>query len=90
MKDPVGVHEALWEDAVFLGWQPTPAGTAFSLYNIILKSHPSYHSTVTERTLRKLGLKIPPTPAPPPRDSRTFAMTINTDTVPSSSLTSTK
>ncbi|MCX6120527.1 MAG: hypothetical protein NTX44_02780 [Ignavibacteriales bacterium] len=49
-------------DAVFIGWQKTPDGDAFPLYNITVKNHPLYRSTVSEQTLRKVNLKIPPTP----------------------------
>jgi hypothetical protein len=46
-------------DAVFLGLQETISGVTIALYNITLKSHPSFGSTVTERILRKLKLRIP-------------------------------
>ena len=46
-------------DAVFLGWQETIYGGAIALYNITVKSHPSFGSTVTNRILRKLKLRIP-------------------------------
>jgi hypothetical protein len=49
-------------DAVFLGWQKTPSGKEFALYNVIAKNHPLYHSTVSDQTLRKQNLKIPLTP----------------------------
>jgi hypothetical protein len=81
MMKSFGIHRAFRADAVFLGWQQTPAGKAFAIYNIILENHPSYHSTVTESTLRKLGLRIPPTPEPPSWDSRTLVMSINKDAV---------
>jgi hypothetical protein len=55
-------RESARQDAIFLGWQRTTAGDALALYNVIVENHPSYHSTVSERTLRKLGLQIPPTP----------------------------
>jgi len=77
-----GIHRALQADAVFLGWQHTPAGKAFAIYNIIRENHPSCHSTVTESTLRKLGLRIPPTPAPPSWDSQAFVLAIKKDMVP--------
>lgn len=82
MVKSIGIHGAIRADAVFIGWQQTPAGKAFAIYNIVLKNHPSYHSTVTENTLRKLGLRIPPTPDPPSWDSRTFVMAIKKDMVP--------
>ena len=52
-------------DAVFLAWQETPKGEVFALYNVTSKKHPLYGSTVTEETLRKEHLNIPPTPNPP-------------------------
>ncbi|RPI04021.1 MAG: hypothetical protein EHM64_11335 [Ignavibacteriae bacterium] len=48
-------------DAVFIGWQKTTSGDAFPLYNITAKDHPHYLSTVSEQTLRKMNIKIPPT-----------------------------
>jgi phage/plasmid-like protein (TIGR03299 family) len=52
------------QDAVFLGWQESLSGAIFPMYTIIAADHPSYHSTVSDRTLRKLGLRIPETPSP--------------------------
>ena len=49
-------------DAVFIGWQKTPWGEAFPLYNVIAKNHPLFCSTVSDQTLRKRSIKIPPTP----------------------------
>jgi hypothetical protein len=49
-------------DAVFIGWQQTPWGESFPLYNITAKNHPLYCSTVSDQTLRKQSIKIPPTP----------------------------
>lgn len=46
-------------DAVFIGWQPSPWGGAFPLYNITRKGHPWYGSTVSDRELRKLNLRVP-------------------------------
>lgn len=54
-------------DAVFVGWQRTRLGEPFALYNITAAHHPSVGSTVTDKTLRKLRLHIPETPAPAPR-----------------------
>jgi hypothetical protein len=76
------VHGLLRADAVFLGWQRTPTGKAFAIYNIIAQNHPLCHSTVSASTLRKLGLKIPPTPDPQSGDSRPFVMADKKDTVP--------
>jgi hypothetical protein len=53
------------EDAVFIGWQPTRSGVTFALYNITAADHPSLGSTVTDRSLLKLGLHIPQTPLRP-------------------------
>lgn len=52
-------------DAIFLGWQKTLTAGTFALYNITAKQHPLYQSTVSEETLRKHRLQIPPTPPPP-------------------------
>jgi hypothetical protein len=49
-------------DAVFIGWQKTPSGEVFPLYNVTAKNHPLYRSTVSDQTLRKQNLKVPQTP----------------------------
>jgi hypothetical protein len=46
-------------DAVFVGWQELYSGDICALYTIIAAGHPSCGSTVTEKTLIKLSLKIP-------------------------------
>jgi hypothetical protein len=46
-------------DAIFLGWQETISGVAVALYNITLKSHPSFGSTVTDQILRDFKPQIP-------------------------------
>jgi hypothetical protein len=51
-------------DAVFIGWQETSSGATFPLYNITIKNHPLYQSTVSDQTLRNQNLKIPQTPFP--------------------------
>lgn len=51
-------------DAKFIGWQETPKGEAFTLFTVIAAYHPLFGSTVTEKTLRKHNLQIPPTPLP--------------------------
>jgi hypothetical protein len=51
-------------DAVFIGWQETSLGNAFPLFNITVKNHPLYCSTVTDQTLRSQNLKIPQIPLP--------------------------
>jgi hypothetical protein len=53
------------EEAVFIGWQPTRSGVAFALDDITAAGHPSLGSTVTDRSLLKLGLHIPQTPLRP-------------------------
>jgi hypothetical protein len=58
-------------DAEFLGWQKTKDGRAFALYNVMAEKHPLYRSTVSEKTLRKENLEIPPTPLPQ-RQSKRF------------------
>jgi hypothetical protein len=50
-------------DAVFIGWQKTSWGEIIGLYNITAAGHPSYGSTVTEKTLRKMHLRTPRTAA---------------------------
>jgi hypothetical protein len=47
------------EDAVFLGWQKTYRGNLVPLYCVTAEGHPSYGSTVTDRTLNKLKLRVP-------------------------------
>ena len=49
-------------DAVFVGWQPTPSGKVFGLYNIIAENHRLYRSTVSEKTLLEEHLNVPPAP----------------------------
>ena len=49
-------------DAKFIGYQKTSRGYAMPLYNITLREHPLYGSTVTEDTLQKYKLRIPPDP----------------------------
>ena len=71
-QDPsVGSTDALpgsgrGEDAVFMGWQTTRVGGPLALYNITAEGHPSFGSTVTGKSLRKLNLEIPITPPPQP------------------------
>jgi hypothetical protein len=49
-------------DAEFIGWQETGEGDVVALYVIRAKEHPLYKSTVSEKTLRRLRLAIPPIP----------------------------
>jgi len=56
-------------DAVFIGWQKTPSGEDFPLYNVTSKNHPLYHSTVSDQTLNEQNLKIPQT-LPPQRNMK--------------------
>lgn len=51
-------------DAEFLGWQKTGWGEVFALYNITAADHPSFGSTVTEKSLQKLDLQVPAAPLP--------------------------
>jgi len=52
------------EDAVFIGWQEIRAGEPLALFNIKAEGHPSFGSTVTDESLRKLNLEIPHIPPP--------------------------
>jgi hypothetical protein len=54
------------EDAVFMGWQTAGGGKAVALYNVTAAGHPSFGSTVTEKSLLKLNLQVPQTPLLPP------------------------
>jgi len=49
-------------DAEFIGWQKAKQGAPFALYNVTATEHPLYRSTVSEETLRKQNLDVPPTP----------------------------
>jgi hypothetical protein len=49
-------------DAEFLGWQEKKSGEPFAFYNITAADHPSFGSTVTEGSLKRLGLQIPAAP----------------------------
>jgi len=59
-KNPAGPDP----DANFLGWQESSSGELFPLFNINLADHPSYQSTVSEGTLRSMGLRVPWTLSP--------------------------
>lgn len=48
------------QDVVFLGWQKTSSGEAIPLYNVMAEHHPLYGSTVTDTTLQKHNLPVPP------------------------------
>ena len=52
---------SLDDDAKFLGWQETLSGKSFPLFNITVAAHPLYGSTVSDATLRELGLRVPQT-----------------------------
>jgi hypothetical protein len=54
--------KSLASDAEFVGWQKTPTGEVFALYNVMAKQHPLYRSTVSEETLRANHLGVPPPP----------------------------
>ena len=49
-------------DAEFVGWQKSRNGEIYALYDVTAEQHPLYRSTVSEKTLRKHNLAIPPTP----------------------------
>jgi len=49
------------DDAVFIGWQQNYTGEAFPLYTITAQ-HPCHGSTVSDKTLQVMNLKIPQTP----------------------------
>ena len=53
-------------DANFVGWQETLSGDFFALFTITAADHPSYGSTVSEASLYRLGLRVPPTLLPYP------------------------
>jgi len=53
-------------DANFLGWQGKKSGELFPLFNITVKDHPLYQSTVSEATLRRMRLRVPRILAPYP------------------------
>ena len=53
-------------DADFLGWQKTRSGNIFPLFNITVADHPSYRSTVSDETLRRMRLRVPLTLSPYP------------------------
>ncbi|PKN66591.1 MAG: hypothetical protein CVU54_18110 [Deltaproteobacteria bacterium HGW-Deltaproteobacteria-12] len=53
-------------DANFIGWQKRISGEIFPLFNITLKGHPLYQSTVGEDTLRREHLRVPQTRSPYP------------------------
>jgi len=48
-------------DADFVGWQETLSGKSFPLFNITAAAHPLCGSTVSDATLRGLGLRVPQT-----------------------------
>jgi hypothetical protein len=48
------------QDVVFLGWQKMTSGEAIPLYNVMAENHPLYGSTVTNATLQKHNLPVPP------------------------------
>jgi hypothetical protein len=54
-KSPAG------SDANFVGWQETSSGKSYPLFDITIADHPLYRSTVSDATLRKLGLRVPRT-----------------------------
>jgi phage/plasmid-like protein (TIGR03299 family) len=63
--DDIPARALRGQEVVFLGWQKSMSDI-FPLYNILKIGHPSYRSTVTEKTLQSLHLRIPRTPSPYP------------------------
>jgi hypothetical protein len=47
------------QDAMFYGLQETLTGERFALYIISKADHPSYGSSVSENTLKRLNPEIP-------------------------------
>jgi len=66
LPDEIRARAIQGQEAVFLGWQKTSSGDIFPLYNILRLGHPSYLSTVTQKTLQTLHLHIPRTLSPYP------------------------
>ncbi|MGB2869501.1 MAG: hypothetical protein WBD36_13685 [Bacteroidota bacterium] len=64
VRRTTGIGRRSDSDAEFLGWQKTPSGEQFALYNVTAEQHPLYRSTVSEQTLRRENLEIPSTPSP--------------------------
>jgi len=58
MSEPANVPGSD-SDAEFLGWQETLSGEIFPLFNVTVADHPSYQSTVSDATLRRLHLRVP-------------------------------
>ena len=54
-------------DAVFIGWQESPFGGVFPLYNITKTDHPARGSTVSNKELREMHLRVPEFPRPDER-----------------------
>lgn len=52
-------YESSDSDAIFIGWQELRSGNRIAFYNITVAGHPSFGSTVTESSLRKMNLKVP-------------------------------
>jgi hypothetical protein len=53
-------------DANFVGWQESMSGDFFPLFMITVAGHPSYQSTVSVSSLRRMGLRVPPVLSPYP------------------------
>jgi hypothetical protein len=49
-------------DAIFIGWQELFSSEVVALFNITKLQHPLYGSTVTEKTLLEMNLRIPNLP----------------------------
>jgi hypothetical protein len=53
-------------DAIFIGWQETITEDFLPLFIITARDHPSYQSTVSVTSLRRMGLRIPQNLTPYP------------------------
>ena len=69
-------------DVIFIGWQETLTEDFIPLFIITAEDHPSYRSTVSMTSLRRMGLQIPqnlpPCPGREPSPCHNLAVT-NTD-----------
>jgi len=59
MTDYDNSREQSADDAQFIGWQQDVNGRPMALYNIIVKGHPCFGSTVTKKSLHEMHLMVP-------------------------------
>jgi hypothetical protein len=57
-----GQSESGHSDAEFIGWQKATGADPIALYNVTAEQHPLFRSTVSEKTLVRENLEVPPTP----------------------------